>query len=444
VLDFGKDVFPVMLERGLLLRAYESPEYIKDIGTPARLDKVCADLRSGRIARASLAEPQPVVFLDRDGTVNREVDHLRSAEQLELLPGAAAAIRRLNASGYRCCIVTNQPVIARGDCTVEELRAIHNRMETLLGREGAFVDRIYYCPHHPDRGFPGERAELKIDCDCRKPKTGMIERAVREFNVARERSWLIGDGTVEIETARRARLKSILVETGYAGLDYRAWATPDAVVPDLGAAVSFILERYPALLAQCAALAEGIAAGSIVLIGGQARSGKSTLAHVLRDALRARGLNAVVLSVDRWLRSQPQRGAGVAGRYDLSALQALLDQLADAARRPRALALPGYHKLRRERVEDVESAVLAPEDVIVLEGTVALFLEDPPGAQPLRLHVESDEARRRERILREYRLRGQAEAQALEVYSARRDEEYPAIESAAASARRIRLAAEPR
>jgi histidinol-phosphate phosphatase family protein len=444
VLDFGKDVFPAMLERGLLLRAYESPEYIKDIGTPARLDKVCADLRSGRIARASLAEPQPVVFLDRDGTVNREVDHLRSAEQLELLPGAAAAIRRLNASGYRCCIVTNQPVIARGDCTVEELRAIHNRMETLLGREGAFVDRIYYCPHHPDRGFPGERAELKIDCDCRKPKTGMIERAVREFNVARERSWLIGDGTVEIETARRARLKSILVETGYAGLDYRAWATPDAVVPDLGAAVSFILERYPALLAQCAALAEGIAAGSIVLIGGQARSGKSTLAHVLRDALRARGLNAVVLSVDRWLRSQPQRGAGVAGRYDLSALQALLDQLADAARRPRALALPGYHKLRRERVEDVESAVLAPEDVIVLEGTVALFLEDPPGAQPLRLHVESDEARRRERILREYRLRGQAEAQALEVYSARRDEEYPAIESAAASARRIRLAAEPR
>lgn len=161
-------------------------------------------------------------------------------------------------------------MIARGECSYEELRQIHNKMETLLGRHGAFVDRIYYS------GYPGERTELKIDCNCRKLKTGMVDRAVQEFNIARERSWLIGDSSVDIETARRPSLRSILVETGYAGLDYRAWATPDATVPNLGAAVSFIRDHYPRLLQYCSKLAEGISEGAMVLIGGQARSGKST------------------------------------------------------------------------------------------------------------------------------------------------------------------------
>ena len=96
--DFGKHLFPAMLRDDLILRGYRSPEYIKDVGTPERLDRVCADLRTGRIARRSLLRPQPMVFLDRDGTINREVDHLRDPRQLELLPGAAQAIRRLNAS----------------------------------------------------------------------------------------------------------------------------------------------------------------------------------------------------------------------------------------------------------------------------------------------------------------------------------------------------------
>ncbi len=233
MVDFAKDLFPDMLRKGLVIRGYRSPEYIKDIGTPARLDRACADFRSGKIARASLETRQPMVFIDRDGTINREVDHLRDPAQLELLPGVAPAIKRLNESDYRCCVVSNQPVVARGECSEECLREIH-AMETLLGQQGAFLDRIYYCPHHPDRGFAGERPELKIDCSCRKPKTGMIEQAAREFNVAIDRSWLIGDTSVDMETARRAGLKSVLVESGYAGLDYRTWASPDFVCPEPG------------------------------------------------------------------------------------------------------------------------------------------------------------------------------------------------------------------
>lgn len=438
-LDFAKDVFPAMLQSGLILRGYNSPEYIKDIGTPSRLDKVCADMRSGKIARSSLDRPQAMIFIDRDGTINREVDHLQNPDQLELIPGVEDAIKRLNRSEYRCCVVTNQPVIARGACSYEGLRHIHNKMETLLGQHGAFVDRIYYCPHHPDGGYPGERVDLKINCNCRKPKTGMIDQAVREFNIAREKSWFIGDSSVDMETARRAGLRSILVETGYAGLDYRAWATPDVIVPDLGAAVSFILDHYPRLLSSCSKLAEEIGEGAIVFIGGQSRSGKSTFASVLRDAIRAQGRGAVILSTDRWLRNESERDAGVLGRHDMGAMQALLDVLGDGNRRPKALSLPGYNKLRRERIDSVETISLLPSDVILMEGTIALALETPNAIESHRFHIEIEEDARKPRILSEYRLRGFGEAQALEVYLARQKDEFPVIEDLACAAHRVSL-----
>jgi histidinol-phosphate phosphatase family protein len=439
LLDFGKDLFPAMLQRGLMLRGYLSPEYIKDIGTPSRLDKVCADFRSGKVARASLDQPQAMVFIDRDGTINREVDHLKSPDQFELLPGVEDAIKRLNRSEYRCCVVTNQPVIARGDCSDEGLRQIHNKMETLLGRHGAFLDRIYFCPHHPDRGFQGERPELKVECTCRKPNTGMIDQAVQDFNIARERSWLIGDSSVDIEAARRAGLKSILVETGYAGLDFRTWAIPDATVPTLGDAVSFVLDCYPRLFSYCSKLAEDIRAGTVVLIGGQSRSGKSTFANVLRDAIQARGQVAVVLSLDRWLKNEKQRTAGVLGRYDMDVLQALVRALGDAACRPDTLALPGYHKLTRETVAGVDTIPLRASDVVLLEGTVALALGAQDSTDTYRIHIDIEEASRKQRVVSEYRLRGFGEPEALDVYLARRKDEYPVIDKLASSAHRVML-----
>ena len=438
-LDFGKDLFPAMLQRGLKLRGYNSPEYIKDIGTPARLDRVCADFASGKIDRSSLDRAQPMVFVDRDGTINREVDHLNAPDQFELLPGVEEAIKRLNHSDYRCCVVTNQPVIARGELSFDGLRQIHNKMETLLGRRGAFVDRIYYCPHHPDKGFPGERAELKIDCDCRKPKTGMIDRAVQEFHGARECSWLIGDASVDIETARRAGLKSVLVETGYAGLDYREWAMPDATVPDLGSAVSFILDHYPRLLAYCRQLAEGIGAGALVLIGGAARSGKSTFACVLRDALLIRGQRASVVSIDRWLKDEAKREPGVLGRYDMDALQSLIGQLENRERRPDILTLPGYHKLHRKQIAAVERMQLSSADVVLIEGTVALAPKIQTETEIHRYHIVIDEELRKQRFLHEYRLRGHSDELAMDVYLARQADEFPVLERLAASAIRISL-----
>lgn len=245
-LDFGKDVFPAMLQSGKTLLGYNSPEFIKDIGTPERYDRINAQFASGVVERSSLAQPQRAVFLDRDGTIVHDKDCLRRAEDLDLLPHVPEAIRRLNLAGWKAIVVTNQPVIAKGFCDEMELQRTHNKLETLLGREHAFLDRIHFCPHHPQKGFPGERPDLKIECDCRKPGIGMIQRAAAELNIDLSQSWMIGDTTTDLQTAKNAGIRSILVRTGHAGKDGKYSATPDSVAENLLDAVNLILkERNP-------------------------------------------------------------------------------------------------------------------------------------------------------------------------------------------------------
>lgn len=433
ILDFGKQLFPDMLAAGTSLRGYVSPEYIKDAGTPERLDRVSADLASGKIERSALSHLQSVVFIDRDGTINEEVDHLKDPSEFTLLPGVCDAVRRLNASEYRSCVITNQPVIARGDCSFEGLRAIHNKMDTLLGEQGAYLDRLYYCPHHTDKGFEGERPELKIACDCRKPLTGMIEMAERELNVCREASWLVGDSTVDIETAKNAGIKSILVETGYAGLDGRGWVEPDFCFPDLLQSVTFVLDVYPHLLDYASDVTATVAPGSMLFLAGQSRSGKTHLSSAIRLALEARGLRTVVLSLDRWLRSEADRTEGVLGRYDLELVQKLLGQLSQR-KLTMKIQLPGYNKIDREHVENVASVCVQPDDVVLIEGTVALALHSQNDLDVHRYHLSVDEDVRMKRLIREYRLRGYTEQQAMDIYQQRLLDEHPVIEKLACGA----------
>jgi D,D-heptose 1,7-bisphosphate phosphatase len=242
-LDFGKDLFPQMLQHGVKLLGYKSPEYIKDIGTPERYDKICAEFASGLVQRSALTVPQPAVFLDRDGTVINEIGGLVSPDQLELLPGAAEAISELNHQGFRCVLITNQAVVAKGFCTEADVELTHRKLETLLGRAHAFLDRIYYCPHHPEKGFAGERPELKIDCACRKPNAGMVLQAVKDLNLDLTRSWLIGDTTVDLMTAHNAGLKSVLVRTGHAGGDGNFPIPPTFTAENLLDSVRLILAR---------------------------------------------------------------------------------------------------------------------------------------------------------------------------------------------------------
>lgn len=198
---------------------YDSPEYVKDMGTPERYAQVCADFRSGKVQARNLRHPQRAIFLDRDGTINQYVGFLRNIGDFELLPGTAEAIRAINQSGYLAIVATNQPVIARGEVTEAELREIHNKMETLLGREGAYIDALYYCPHHPHKGFAGEIPALKIDCDCRKPKPGMLLKAAEDYNIDLSRSWMIGDGENDVRAGQAAGCRTIRIgENGIGSL----------------------------------------------------------------------------------------------------------------------------------------------------------------------------------------------------------------------------------
>ena len=213
--DLDRQILKPLAGTGKML-CYNSPEYAKDMGTPERYYAACADYKSGKIQGKNLRNKQKAIFLDRDGTINKYVGYLRTPEQFELLDGVGEAIRKINLSGYLAIVVTNQPVIARGEVTVDGLQEIHNKMETMLGKEGAYLDGVYYCPHHPDKGFAGEVEELKIVCECRKPKAGLLLEAAKDFNIDLSQSWMIGDSENDVLAGKNAGCKTALIgETDY-------------------------------------------------------------------------------------------------------------------------------------------------------------------------------------------------------------------------------------
>ncbi len=180
---------------------------------------------------------RPAVFLDRDGTINVEVNYLHRPADLRLIPGASGAIQRLNLAGFVVVVVTNQAGIARGFYTEAELHALHTHLNALLASDGGRIDAFYWCPHHPD--FTGP-------CRCRKPGTAMLEAAAADHGLDLGRSWLIGDNTGDIGAGQAAGCRSILVRTGYgaaleARLGQRGSPQPAAVVDALPQAVEYLL-----------------------------------------------------------------------------------------------------------------------------------------------------------------------------------------------------------
>lgn len=217
-IDLDRDLLKPLAGKGCMY-AYDSSEYVKDMGTPERFVAVNKDCESGKVENRNLNKKQKAVFIDRDGTINKYVGFLKHKEEFELLPKVSEAIRKINCSEYLAIVVTNQPVIARGEVEIDELEEIHNKMETLLGEDGAFVDKIFFCPHHPDKGYEGERIEYKIECDCRKPKPGMILKAAEEFNIDLASSWMIGDSDNDISAGKAAGCKTALIGEKEEGQD---------------------------------------------------------------------------------------------------------------------------------------------------------------------------------------------------------------------------------
>ncbi|HEX7572346.1 MAG TPA: HAD family hydrolase [Bacteroidota bacterium] len=186
---------------------------------------------------------RPAVFFDRDGTLNEEVEFLSAPEQVRLIPGAGHAVRAVNENGFLAIVISNQSGIARGLFTEADLIPIHAKFQQELGASGARIDRIYYCPHHPTAGIPPYR----VDCDCRKPRPGMLHRAEKEMGVDLSRSYVIGDRIVDVLAGRNAGAKGILVLTGYGtnsvGECREQGVVPDYIAPSVGEAVNFILNE---------------------------------------------------------------------------------------------------------------------------------------------------------------------------------------------------------
>lgn len=224
--DLDRQVLKPLCGTGKMF-CYDSPEYVKDMGTPERYEEVCDDFAKGKVKAKNLKEKQKSIFLDRDGTINKYIGFLRNIDEFVLLPGVAEAVRKINLSGYLSIVVTNQPVISRGEVTFSALQEIHNKMETLFGQEGAYVDKIYFCPHHPHKGYAGEIPELKIDCSCRKPKPGMLLQAAEDFNIDLTQSWMIGDDEKDIKAGKAAGCKTALIGSGDYGQDMTVTSLKD-------------------------------------------------------------------------------------------------------------------------------------------------------------------------------------------------------------------------
>ncbi len=184
------------------------------------------------------------VFIDRDGTISEEVGYINHPSRFRVFPYAAAAIKHLNENGWLAIVVTNQAGVARGYFTEEMITTVHAEMTSTLKREGARLDAVYYCAHHPSVGDPPYR----FDCDCRKPKPGLIIRAVKDFDIDLAGSWMVGDRYSDVELARNAGVQSMFVLSGYGRGEWEqqreTWTEqPDLVAEDLLEAVRAIVAK---------------------------------------------------------------------------------------------------------------------------------------------------------------------------------------------------------
>jgi D-glycero-D-manno-heptose 1,7-bisphosphate phosphatase len=257
--DLDRDILKKNIATKRLF-AYNTPEYIKDMGTPERFAEAERDVAGGIPALRNLAHKQRAVFLDRDGTLNvlrhavvnppggedkandpetrPALSFVTRPEELTLIDGAAKAVRAINESGLLAIVITNQPVIARWQCTFETLDMIHKKLETDLGKEGAYINDLYFCPHHPHKGFAGEVAAFKTDCGCRKPKAGMLLAAAEKYNIDLAASWMVGDSFRDVGAGKNAGCKTAFISNGgNNSVDTGA----DIIVKNVAEAVAIIL-----------------------------------------------------------------------------------------------------------------------------------------------------------------------------------------------------------
>ncbi len=379
--DMIDDLFPRLLAAGAPIAIYNTPEYLRDVGSPARHALAERDLQAGRVEALNPAQPRPAIFFDCDGVLNEEPGDpgVVAADQVRTIAGAGAALRRAREAGLLTVAVTNRPQVAKGMVTFEGLDHILGRLEALLAEDGGVLDRIYFCPHHPESGFAGEIAALKIRCECRKPRTLLLRQALAELPIDRRRSMLIGDSLRDIGAARGIGIWAYGVRTGYGCRDHERYRRESGVppVPDLmfesvAEAAEFGI-GYRALaapvMADIARLLERGSKPVLVGVSGRSRAGKSAVAHAVVRFLIEEGVASLHVRLDDWILSAAERepDASAERRNRVDALPGVVAGLRAGA----SISAPGYDAATRGAGEAVIYDA-AGRSVILLDGGFAL------------------------------------------------------------------------
>ncbi len=350
------DVLPGLIAAGGRIGAYDTPEYLRDVGSPAAMQTAERDLAAGLPEALNNHSKRPAIFFDVDGVLNEEPGTLGvlAPDQVEVVPGAGAAVRRAREAGFLAVAVTNRPQVARGDISFDDLDRIFGRLEALLADERGVLDRIYFCPHHPDSGFPGEVKALKFRCECRKPGDLMYRDAIADLPIDPKRSAAIGDSLRDIGARARNRVTPMRVRTGYGCLDIvrypggpPAAPVPDLMFADVSEAVDFCI-GYGAIAApHHQALLPSARARLLLPVSGRSRAGKSVVAHALARTLVDAGRNILHVHLDNWIMPAAERGpndtAEIRNRVDL------LPDLIATLRKGGAVTAPGYDSARPRR-----------------------------------------------------------------------------------------------
>jgi len=206
-MDLDRELIPHLLQDGVRIAAVRNVGFVKDVGTPERFHQV----DTNRDFLTAKFITRPAIFLDRDGTINELRGFITHPDDIELVKDAGAVVKEFKNLGYWVIVITNQPVIARGEVSVTGLDEIHGKLERDLLAHGTIVDDFFYCPHHPEAGFEGEVSALKVACKCRKPEVGLIERAQMIYPIDMSHSWMIGDTWRDVQLAKAVGIRSILV-----------------------------------------------------------------------------------------------------------------------------------------------------------------------------------------------------------------------------------------
>lgn len=440
--DMVRDLLPVLVATGARVASYNTPEYLRDVGSPTRHALAERDLAAGRVNALNNTRCRPAIFFDCDGVLNEEpgLHGVIAADDIKIIPGAGAAVRRVREAGLLAIAVTNRPQVAKGFITFEGLDHILGRLEALLAEDGGVLDRIYFCPHHPEAGFPGEIPALKVRCECRKPGTLLLRRAFAELPIDKRRSALIGDSLRDIGAARNFGIWAYGVRTGVGCRDHERYARDtnappiaDLMFENVHEAVDFNLE-YATLAAPLmpivVRLIDKLKSSVLIAVCGRSRAGKSVLAHAIVRALTESGIACLHVRLDDWILPAAERGpnCSVETRNQVEAMLGLVQAL----RNGMSVQAPGYDAATRSAREPVTYDPKG-RSVILLEGGFA-------GHRSIRalldfaVFVDVPVELQRTRFAAFYRWKGLNEAAIEALWLERAADEWPAVDEQRGSA----------